>query len=53
MPGYVALNPPPAAQGGMKVRMGGLEELVEALQTNPEDDLFGIGSWIEQVNNTD
>lgn len=40
---YVALNPPPASRGGMKVRMGGLEELVEALQTSPEDDLFGIG----------
>ncbi|MGB3681395.1 MAG: hypothetical protein WA990_02805 [Rubrobacteraceae bacterium] len=40
---YVALNPPPATQGGMKVRMGGLGELIEALQTNPEDDLFGIG----------
>lgn len=41
--GYVALNPPPAAQGGMKVKMGGLVELIQALQTNPEDDLFGIG----------
>ncbi|CAN5724806.1 hypothetical protein BH24ACT21_BH24ACT21_11530 [soil metagenome] len=41
--GYVALNPPPASQGGMKVRMGGLEELVEALQTSPEDDLFDLG----------
>lgn len=41
--GYVALNPPPAAQGGMKVRMGDLEELIEALQTNPEDDLFNLG----------
>ncbi len=42
--GYVALNPPPAAQGGMKVRMGDLGELIEALQTSPEDDLFGLGS---------
>ena len=41
--GYVALNPPPATRGGMKVEMGGLAELIEALQTNPEDDLFGIG----------
>lgn len=41
--GYVALNPPPATKGGMKVKMGGLEELIEALQTSPEDDLFGIG----------
>ena len=41
--GYVALNPPPAARGGMKVKMGGLGELISALQTSPEDDLFGIG----------
>lgn len=41
--GYVALNPPPAERGGMRVRMGGLAELIEALQQNPEDDLFGIG----------
>lgn len=41
--GYVALNPPPAKQSGMKVRMGGLGELIEALQTNPEDDLFNLG----------
>lgn len=40
---YVALNPPPAKQGGMKVKVGGLEELIEALQTSPEDDLFEIG----------
>lgn len=41
---YVALSPPPAREeGGMKVEMGGLEELIEALQTSPEDDLFGIG----------
>lgn len=42
---YVALSPPPArAEGGMKVEMGSLEELIEALQTSPEDDLFGLGS---------
>lgn len=41
--GYVALSPPPATQGGMKVTMGGLAELIEALQQNPEDDLFGLG----------
>jgi len=41
---YVALNPPPAREGGgMKVEMGGLEELIEALQTSPEDGLFGLG----------
>jgi hypothetical protein len=40
---YVALDPPPAARGGMKVKMGGLGELMEALKTSPEDDLFGIG----------
>ncbi len=42
---YVALNPPPArAEGGMQVEMGGLEELIEALQMSPEDDLFDLGS---------
>ena len=41
--GYVAINPPPAREGPMKVRMGGLKELVEALQQSPEDDLFGLG----------
>lgn len=40
---YVAINPPPASEGGMKVEMGGLEELIEALRTSPEDDLFGLG----------
>lgn len=40
---YVAVNPPPASEGGMKVRMGSLEDLIEALQTNSEDDLFGLG----------
>jgi hypothetical protein len=27
----------------MRVRMGGLRELIEALQQNREDDLFGLG----------
>jgi hypothetical protein len=27
----------------MRVEMGGLEELIEALQTKDEDDLFGLG----------
>ncbi len=40
---YVAINPPPAGEGPMRVRMGGLTELIEALQQNPEDDLFGLG----------
>ena len=39
---YVALNPPPATAGGMRVEMGKLEELLEALQTDG-DDLFGLG----------
>ena len=42
--GHVALNPPPASSGGMRVEMGGLDELIEALQTGGgEDDLFGLG----------
>ncbi|HET9965040.1 MAG TPA: hypothetical protein VFQ10_06565 [Rubrobacter sp.] len=42
---YVAINPPPAGEGPMRVRMGGLEELIEALQTShQEHDLFGLGS---------
>jgi hypothetical protein len=41
--GYVAINPPPAGDGPMRVRMGGLAELVDALRQNPEDDLFGLG----------
>ncbi len=42
---YVALNPPPATEGGMRVRMGNLHELVEALETSrEEDDLFGLGT---------
>ena len=41
---YVALNPPPAREGGMKVEMGRLEELIEAFeQSRQEDDLFGLG----------
>ena len=40
---YVAINPPPAGEDPMKVRMGGLEELVDALQQSQEDDLFGLG----------
>src|SRR5215211_3687343 len=40
---YVAINPPPVGEGPMKVRMGGLQELVEALQQGQEDDLFGLG----------
>ena len=41
---YVALNPPPASAGGMRVEMGNLEELIEALvQSRREDDLFGLG----------
>ncbi len=43
---YVALKPPPAREGGgMKVEMGGLEELIDALeQSHQEHDLFGLGS---------
>ena len=42
---YVALNPPPVKEGGMKVRMGSLRELVDALEASRrEDDLFGLGS---------
>ncbi len=41
---HVALDPPPASESGMKVEMGGLDELLEALQTSGgEDDLFGLG----------
>jgi hypothetical protein len=40
---YVAINPPPAGEGPMRVRMGRLDELVEALQQSREDDLFGLG----------
>ena len=41
---YVALAPPPPGGGGMRVRMGSLRELVEALEASQEDDLFGLGS---------
>jgi hypothetical protein len=41
---YVALDPPPPGGSGMRVRMGSLRELVEALETSQEDDLFGLGS---------
>ena len=40
---YVAINPPPAGEVPMRVRMGGLAELIEALRQNREDDLFGLG----------
>jgi hypothetical protein len=41
---YVALDPPPAEEGGMRVEMGSLEELIDALQKGPdESDLFGLG----------
>ena len=43
---YVALNPPPAREGGgMQVEMGGLEELIEAYGASREDDLFGLGGF--------
>ncbi|MGI8910309.1 MAG: hypothetical protein ACR2JR_07130 [Rubrobacteraceae bacterium] len=42
---YVALDPPPAGEGGMRVEMGSLEGLIEALQTGQQEtDLFGLGS---------
>ena len=42
---YVALNPPPAREGGMRVQMGSLPELVDALEASRQgDDLFGLGS---------
>ena len=40
---YVAINPPPAGEVPMRVRMGGLAELIEALRQNREDGLFGLG----------
>jgi hypothetical protein len=40
---YVAINPPPAGEGPMRVRMGSLDELVDALRQGQEDDLFGLG----------
>jgi hypothetical protein len=42
---YVAINPPPAGEGPMRVCMGGLRELIDALRQNPEDDLFGLGGF--------
>lgn len=42
---YVAIDPPPAGEGGMRVRMGSLRELVEALEAAQEDDLFGLGGY--------
>ena len=43
---YVALNPPPAREGGgMRVEIGGLEELIEAYGASREDDLFGLGGF--------
>jgi hypothetical protein len=41
---YVALDPPPAkSEGGMKVRMGSLKELIEALEeSRREGDLFDL-----------
>ncbi len=41
---YVALDPPPArSEGGMKVRMGSLGELIEALEeSRREGDLFDL-----------
>jgi hypothetical protein len=42
---HVALNPPPAREGSMRVRMGSLRELIDVLETSRgEDDLFGLGS---------
>ncbi len=42
---YVALDPPPAGEGGMRVEMGSLEGLIEALQTSQQEtNLFGLGS---------
>ncbi len=41
---YVALNPPPAGEGGVRVRMGSLAELIAALETSGRgDDLFNLG----------
>jgi hypothetical protein len=39
---YVAINPPPAGEGPMRVRMGSVGELIDALQQEG-DDLFGLG----------
>lgn len=38
---YVAINPPPAGEDGMKVRMGSLPELIKALREGRDEvDLF-------------
>lgn len=38
---YVAINPPPSSTSGIKVRMGGLTELADALgESRDEVDLF-------------
>ena len=42
---YVTIDPPPAGEGVMRVRMGSLRELVQALETSEEDDLFGLGGY--------
>jgi hypothetical protein len=42
---YVALDPPPAGEGVMRVEMGSLEGLIEALETSQQEtNLFGLGS---------
>lgn len=46
---YVAINPPPESEGGMRVRMGSLPELIEALREGRDevslfDFLGGNGS---------
>lgn len=44
--GYVALDPPPATESGVKIEMGSIEELVAALeQSRQENDLFGLGGF--------
>lgn len=41
---YIALDPPPArSEGGMRIRMGSLSELIEALEeSRQEGDLFDL-----------
>jgi hypothetical protein len=40
---HVALDPPPASEGGMRVRMGSLPELIAALdESRREDNLFDL-----------
>lgn len=46
--GYAALDPPPAGESSMKVRMGGLEELIQALRQSQQSDdldLFDLGGF--------